>query len=91
MEELWNKLKFGLKDYCDNNELVCLVKNQCMFRACLSLISEEHYMMISNEIKKIINSKMNDENKNSVMLINSIINMRNKDRDRVRRLSLISI
>ena len=19
MEELWNKLKFGLKDYCDNN------------------------------------------------------------------------
>jgi len=76
------------RDYCDNNGLVCLIKNQCMFRACLSLISEEHYMMISDEIKKIINSKMNDENKNSVMLVNSIINMRNKDRERVRRLSL---
>ena len=75
-------------DYNDSSQFICLVKNQCMFRACLSLISEEDYMIISDEIKKIMDSKINVENKNSVKLINSIINMRNKDRERVRRLSL---
>lgn len=78
--------------YDDNVELVRIVKNQCMFRACLSLISEDELKMISEEINRIINSKNNGSNKNSVKLINSInsiINMRMRDKERVRRLSLM--
>lgn len=71
-------------DYYD--KIIFLIKNQCMFRACSSLISDDDFEKI--DILKLLFERINNDNKKSAELIISMINNRFNDMERVKRISL---
>ena len=81
-------LSINDNEYNDDKRLSVLINNQCMFRAVLSVMGEYEYNKIKNDIFELINDNSNDKNSMSVMIINSILDRRKKDKCRVRKISV---
>ena len=75
-------------DYNDNNKMVLVINNQCMLRACLLLINDSDYNNIRNSILNEYEGLFVDDNKISVSIIRSILDGRNNDKVRVKKISL---
>lgn len=74
-------------EYCDDNRRCVSINNQCMLRAGLSIFDENNYRDINNKIYDLINKLSNDTNKVSRDIILSIIDNRNMDKSRIRKIS----
>lgn len=81
-------LSINDSDYSDNNKKAISINNQSMLRAGLSLMSKSDYDKNKDWIFDLINNLTNDNNSMGVNIINSIINNMNKDKGRVRKISL---
>ena len=75
-------------DYNDENNKAMSINNQSMLRAALSLMSKTDYEKNKVWIFGLINSLVSEKNHISLNIINSIINGMNKDKGRVRKISL---
>ena len=74
-------------DYNNDKNIVLSIDNQCILRAGLAMINDTDYDMLTDEINSIIN-RNNRNNIISMMIVNSILINRSKDKERVKRLSL---
>ena len=81
-------LSINDSDYSDNNKKAISINNQSMLRAGLSLMSKSDYDKNKDWIFDLINNLTNDNNSMVVNIINSIVNNMNKDKGRVRKISL---
>ena len=87
LTSIYDILNIKDNDYDDDKSVVISVDNQCILRAGLVMINDFEYEQLVGDINNIISSN-NSSNVISVGIVNSIIAMRNKDKERVKKLSL---
>lgn len=75
-------------EYGNNDKLTISLNNQCMLRAALGLISERDYESVSKYIYDYVSELTRDDNSMSLNIVNSILNERSKNKERIRRISM---
>ena len=84
-------LSINDSDYRNDDKKVTSLNNQSMLRAGLVIISDSDYNNIKDSISKEYELLCNDNNKISAEIIKIIIGDRNKNKRRVRKISLRGI
>ena len=81
-------LSISDSDYCDDQNRAISINNQSLLRASLSMMNNSDYIKNKDWIYGLINGLANDNNRIGVDTINSIIMNMNKDKVRVRKISM---
>lgn len=81
-------LSINDSDYGNDNVRAMSINNQSMLRAALSLMSKSEYAKNKDWMFELINSLTNDNNTIGLNIINSIISGMDKDKSRVKKISL---
>lgn len=81
-------LSIGDKEYEDIKRKTVSMNNQCMLRAVLSLLSEREYETVRENIKDIVKKMSNDDNRLGILIVDSILGIRSRDKVRVRKISM---
>lgn len=75
-------------DYDDDNNKTISLNNQCMLKAGLSMLSENNYNNLKDDIYKLINELSNDNNRISFEIVVQILRERKRTKSRVRKISM---
>lgn len=84
---IYDILNIKDNDYNGDKSIIMSIDNHCILRSGLVMIDDFDYDELINDINNIISANSN-YNIISTGIVNSIIAMRNKDKERVKRLSL---
>lgn len=81
-------LSINDSDRDDIDKIAMLENTVCMLRACFALMSNNEYSKIENKVNDRINALENDSNSLSVELVKDIISNRDRDKKRVKKISI---
>lgn len=75
-------------DYNNQDKMVKSIEYQCMARAGLAMLSESGYKKVINIINNKVKELGRDNNKISMVIVDKILDVRLKDKSRVRKISM---